>query len=99
MQTLKTRTLAILGAVLVGTAGLATVAHADVPKMRIPYCDLDTASAAGQKRLVRRIARAAAAVCSVHDVDALLRTEAVACRDRAVSNAYSDLAGRGVMLR
>ena len=99
MQTLKTRTVAIVGAVIVGTAGLATAAHADVPKMRITYGDLDTGSAEGQRQLVRRIGRAAAAVCSVHDVDASLRTEANACRDRAVSNAYSDLAERGVTLR
>jgi UrcA family protein len=100
MQTLKTRTVAILGAVLVGTTGFVTAAHADVPKMRVSYADLDVRSQDGQKRLAHRISRAADAVCAIDDHrDLSQMAAAAACRDKAVDHAYADLAQRGVTLR
>lgn len=96
MQTLKTRASAILGAVLVGTATLAGTAHADLPKMRVSYADLDVRSTSGQRVLARRIDRAASAVC-VGDRDE--QAAVAACREKAVNGAYADLEQRGVTLR
>jgi UrcA family protein len=96
MQTLKTRASAVLGAVLFGTATLAGTAHADVPKMRVSYADLDVRSASDQRVLARRIDRAAREVC-VGDRDQ--QADVDTCRDKAINGAYADLEQRGVTLR
>jgi UrcA family protein len=96
MQTLKTRTFAVLGAVLAGAANIATVVHADVPRLRVSYADLDVHSQQGQVKLSHRIGRAAREVC---DVDGYDRVAATACQDKATNKAIAELESRGVTLR
>jgi UrcA family protein len=110
MQTISIRSLAIVGAIFAGTAGIATAAqanisHADLMQVRalepaapqtfVRYNDLDLRSEAGQKALARRIDQASRAVCEPQErVD---RLAIIACRKQATQRAYADLQSRGVL--
>jgi UrcA family protein len=95
MQTTKTRAFAFLGAVVAG-ASLVTAAHADLPKSRVSYADINVQSADGQKLLAKRIDHAVHKVC---DLDGYDRAAISACHDTALNRAYADLQQRGVTLR
>lgn len=99
MHTTKTRTIAILGAIVTGTAGLAisVPAQADVARTRVSYVDLDVTSQDGRRMLAGRIDHAADQVC--HSDDPADRAAVAECRARALDHAYADLAAKGVTLR
>lgn len=111
MQTISIRSLAIVGAIFAGTAGIATAAQANIsradlmqvraleadvpPRTVVRYNDLDLRSDAGQKALVRRIRQASRVVCQPQEN--VDRLAILACRNQATKRAYADLQSRGVL--
>ncbi len=89
MQTIRTRSIAALGAIAATFAIVSFASPAQAETVSVSYRDLDLHSASGQTALRYRIKAAAAELCGPDA--APLRTEARTCRRDAVARAMASI--------
>lgn len=93
MQTIKSRSVAALGAILATfvTVAAAAPAHGETGTARVAYGDLNLRSPAAREVLAHRIAVAATEACGTSDP--LFRFQVAACRRDSIARAKASVAG------